>query len=192
MSHWIQYQSCMFRLGADVLGTTAPRYAYAVEGGSNNLTTRSRDGREWGVRDWYLAALGTEVQVLRQVVRIAADCEGGGVRIQGRRLSPESYIAQARRLLGQACDAFAQHITLAADVPADHPLVQRAKVAQDPAFALYSFTEDRVGRVRLMPVQQTPPHWRAWLELFDPYLDDGSLPIGRLGQVFQLASSYRG
>lgn len=188
MSYWIEYQAAAFVVNAADLGLSEPRFALAIEGGSNNLTQTARNGREYRVREWYLSALGTYTQVLRHAVRIAADCEGRGLQLEGRKLSPEAYIRRCKRMLEQPRPDFERHIVLAADLPADHPVARSS--AQAEGFTRYEFSERDVERVKLIPLQQNPAAWATLLNMLDPYLDDGSIPIGRLGQVYGMPSSF--
>lgn len=186
MSYWIEYQAAAFVLTADTLGRAEPRFVIATEGGSNNVTTVGRSGRERGVRDWYLSMIGTRTQVLRQAVMAAASCEGGALKPLGRHTTPEAYIGRVRRLLATASAEFERHVTLSAKVPDGHPLVPLAGAA---GYVVYPTTEYGESVVKLIPPQQSAADWAAFFDLIDPHLDVGDIDPSRLGQVWGLRAS---
>jgi len=186
MSYWIEYQAAAFMLPADELGADQARYVVATEGGSNNSSVRDRDGRERRTRDWSIAMIGTQVQVLRQTVRIAAECEGYGLRLKGRACTPEAYIGRIRRLLRHATPDFRRHVVLSPTVPDGHELVPVATAA---GYVVYPDSWLGETRVKLIPQRQDETHWSDYFSMLDPYLDAGSLQPLRLGEVFGLPSS---
>ena len=186
MSYWIEYQTACFKLDGELLGMDEARFVVACEGGSNNLTERGPYGRERRVREWYVAMLGTRIQVLRQAVKTAAACEGCGLRAGGRTVSPEEYIGKIRRQLRAPRYDFERHVTLSARVPEHHALIEIAAAAD---YVVYPETSFRETEVKLIPRVQNPATWAGYFRMLDDYLDDGSIRPGQLGQVWHLPQS---
>lgn len=189
MSHWIEYQATAFVASEDLLGVRGRRFIVAIEGGSNNLTERSRSGRERCVREWYVGMIGTEQQVLTQTVRMAGDCEGMSLRLQSRTTTPEAYIRRTRRLLLEPRIDVLAHVRLAATVAESHPLVERA---QQFGFGVELFTRYSERLARLIPPRgpdgQTAD-WGLYFRAIEPFLQHGSVQPGRLGEVWGLPAS---
>jgi hypothetical protein len=187
MGHWIEYQAVCFTIPAGLRGAERSRFVIALEGGPNNLTERTRSGRERRVRDWYIGMIGTEVQVLRQAVRVAGDCEGMSLRLSGREATPEAYIRRIRRLLAKPERDVTQHITLRATVPRHHPLVSRAKHfgLAEQQFVGYGEEQSHLHP----PCDASGADWGAFLRAVDPFIEDSSVVPNRLGQVWHLPSS---
>lgn len=186
MSYWIEYQAAAFVLPAETLGHPEPRFVIAIEGGSNNVTTVDRGGRERRARDWHMSMIGTRTQVLRQAVMAAASCEGGSLKPLGRSMTPEAYIGRIWRLMRTASKGFERHVTLSAKVPEGHPLVHLAEAA---GYVIYPTTEYGEAVVKLIPPQQTPTHWATYFDLIDPHLDAGYVDASRFGQIWGLPVS---
>ncbi|WP_448205360.1 hypothetical protein [Azospirillum sp. sgz302134] len=68
------------------------------EGGDNNVI--HQDGRV--SRSWSVLAAGAAWEVMRDAVRFAAACEGGGMKLRGRDTKAEAYIAAVRRAVAGA------------------------------------------------------------------------------------------
>lgn len=186
MSHWIEYQSACFLIPDGFRGVKGTRFLIASEGGSNNLTQRTPGGQERRVREWYVSMVGRRDDVLRQAVRIAGDCEGMSLRLKGRTITPEAYIRRTRRLLAKPRTDADEHISLVASVTAGHPLVSRAA-----HFGMTTVPEKCFGEelVHVYPPIQAEPDWGAFFRAVDPFLFDGSIQPGRLGQVWGLPPS---
>jgi hypothetical protein len=187
MSHWIEYQVACFAIQAGLRGVAQARYVMAIEGGPNNVTERSHTGRERRSRDWYIGMIGTQVQLLRQAVRAAANCEGGSLKWHGRTMTPEAYIGRARRLVAQAREDVTGHLSLHATVRTGHPLVRRAK-----QFGLIEQVQKSWGEdesVLSPPRTDDGPDWGAFFRAIDPFLVDHSVSPERLGAVLGLRSS---
>lgn len=187
MSHWIEYQAASFMIPAGMRGLRATRYVIAMEGGSNNLTERSRSGRERAVRDWYIAMIGSADQVLRQAVKVAGDCEGMSLHLCGRRTTPEAYIRRVRRLLDSARDDAQEHITLCATVSRDHALIGRCRQfgMAEEQFTLYG---QDLTRLR-PPEGEDGADWGLFFRAVEPCLHDGTVQPGRLGEVWGMPAS---
>lgn len=189
MSHWIEYQATAFVVPDGLGGLRGDRFIVAIEGGSNNLTERARSGRERCARDWYVGMIGTAQQVLTQTVRMAGDCEGMSLRIQGRATTPETYIRRTRRLLEGARPDVVRHARLVATVPAGHPLVDRARQF---GFAVEPFTRYSEHLAKLTPpaaADGSAADWGIHFRAIEPFLQDGSVQPGRLCEVFGLPPS---
>lgn len=187
MSHWIEYQAASFVIPAGMRGLRATRYVIAMEGGSNNLTERLRNGRERAVRDWYIAMIGSADQVLRQAVKVAGDCEGMSLRLNGRRTTPEAYIRRVRRLLDSARQDVQAHVGLCVTVSRHHALAARCKQF---GMAEEQFTQygQELSRLR-PPAGEDGADWGLFFRAVEPCLHDGSVPPGRLGEVFGMPTS---
>jgi hypothetical protein len=189
MSHWIEYQATAFVVPDGLRGVRGDRFIVAIEGGSNNLTERSRSGRERSVRDWYVGMIGTAQQVLTQTVRMAGDCEGMSLRIQGRATTPEAYIRRTRRLLDTARTDALGHVRFVATVGAADPLVARAKQ--------FGFEVEPLTRYSEQLARLTPPQgadglaadWGLYFRAIEPFLHDGSVQPGRLCEVWGLPAT---
>ncbi len=97
MSYEIIYQYHVFKVDSSQAGDQEPRYVVAVEMGSNNCYVGNKRSRSWNV-----LAVGTHIEVLRQVVRMASSCEGGMLKPGGKDCTPEALISKFRRLLALA------------------------------------------------------------------------------------------
>lgn len=187
MSYWIEYQAICMSIDAGFRGSDRQRYAIAIEGGASNVTERSRTGQERRARDWMLGMVGTAEQVLRQAVATAADCESGGLRVRGRRLTPEAYIGRVRRLLNEPATTAVAHLDLKATVPGAHPLVARAR-----AFGLNVEQVCRHGEehcVLTAVARNGTLDWGAFFRVVNPLLDDGTVLPYQLGDVWALPRS---
>jgi hypothetical protein len=183
MSYTIEYQHRAFRI--DLPGASVPRFAVAIEAGSNNCYS-VRNGIERRSRDWELGMLGTRQQVMRQAVQAASNCEVRGIRLRGRAISPESYILKVRKLLRDAVPANAGlgYLVFAARVDPDHVL---ASAPLPHAFAREN--ERWCGSESVLVRPQGMPEWAEFFELVHDHLDNGSLVPWRCGHVLGLPSS---
>lgn len=99
-------------------------YLALALGGDNNCTTgHPVTGRGVRARDWLAIAHGHRSDVMEQIVKDAASCEGGMMRLTGdRHTLPESYIRRWRNELAHPiyiADLFKTHgITLECKVQA--------------------------------------------------------------------------
>jgi hypothetical protein len=189
MSHWIEYQATAFVVPDGFRGVRGKRFIVAIEGGSNNLTERSRTGRERCVRDWYVGMIGTEQQVLTQTVRMAGDCEGMSLRVQGRASTPEAYIRRTRRMLEEPRTDVLRHIRLVATVAASHPLVERAQQLDFGVELLTRYSEQMARLTPMHGPDADPDDWGQYFRAIEPFLYDGSVQPGRLGEVWGLPAS---
>lgn len=187
MSYWIEYQARCLVIAAGFRGVDRDRYVIAIEGGSNNMTERDARGRTRRTRAWSIGMIGTERQVLRQAVALAAHCEGHGLRLRGRSTSPEAYIRRVRHLLANPRDEAPQHLVLRASVPCDHMLAQRAR--------LFGLSEQRTCRwgKDLSELEAVAPNgdldWGTYFRVIEPFLEDGSVPVHQFGSVLGLPKS---
>lgn len=129
MSHYIAYQHLAIRFPRDALRAAHDHWSFHDDfhmllelGGDNNCTTAHPDtGREVRSREWVALAYGRDYEVVREAVRLAADCEGGGMRLSGqRRTSPECYIRRVRQAMRHPLpfmEAGTLGIMLAAEIP---------------------------------------------------------------------------
>lgn len=188
MSYTIEYQAACFILPSGWRGLARTKFVIATERGCNNLTERTRGGQERRVREWGIAMLGSPDDVMRQVVGAASYCEGGGLRLAGRRAKPEAYIGRMRRLLSRPRDDAQQHLSLHATVKVDHPLVARGKAFGLPTQFQTTWGADEAV---LSPPRQVDgePDWGLFLRAIEPFLQDGSVAPCRLGAVWGLQAS---
>lgn len=187
MSYTIEYQSACFILPSGMRHLRSTKFLIAAEQGSNNLTERTLRGTERRVREWSLAMLGSLDDVMRQAVAVAAHCEGGGLRVLGRRTTPEAYIRRTRGLLTTPRDDVLHHISLHATVKADHPLVARAKAFRLPMQVQTSWAGEEAV---LSPHQvDGEPDWGTFFRAIEPFVQDGSVAPWRLGAVWGLPAS---
>lgn len=187
MSYTIEYQAACFVLPAGLRGLSATKFLIATESGSNNVTERTRGGRERRAREWGIAMIGSQDEVLKQAVMAASCCEGGGLKVRGRKSTPETYIARARRLLKEARDDALGHVSLHATVKADHPLVARAKL-----FGLGEQIQRRWGEdeaVLSPPLIDGDPDWGVFFKAVAPFICDSTVSPYRLGSVWGLPPS---
>lgn len=109
MSTFIIDQFAAARFPAEALhkihadpGFHEDRYLFFLLGGDNNVFT-VHHGRERRARSWRLVAFGQAWTVMAELVRIAADCEGGCIRFNRERGTlPEALIRRARKALAAA------------------------------------------------------------------------------------------
>lgn len=183
MSYTIEYQHRAFRI--DLPGASVPRFAVAIEEGSNNCYSL-RNGVERRSRDWGLRMLGTRHQVMRQAIHAASYCELGEFRQRGRFITAEGYILKVRKLLDDAVPANAGlgHLVLEARVEAGHAL---ASATLPHAFSREP--ERWYGSDTFLIRPPGPPEWSEFFELVHDHIDDGSLVPWRCGHVLGLPSS---
>lgn len=186
MSYHIEYQAAAFVLPASELGLPEPRFAVVIEGGSSNLTAKDRFGQERLVREWEIGMLGTATQVLRQAVGRGSSCEGGCLKLAGRRATPETYIRRARKLLANASYDFRRHVTLSATVLETHALVPLAAAA---GFTVYPAPRYGEALVKLIPSSQDEQGWASYFRVMDSTLDGFDIPPFRLGEVYGMPAS---
>lgn len=124
MSSHIVYAAQVIRFPIDGLRAAYPadgfkfyRDQYLVlelSGASNVFDSRNR-----AARDWTAAFFGDQCDVMSQVVRAAAECEGACLRWQARVCKAETYISAIRRLVEHApliSDAQVASVSLTADL----------------------------------------------------------------------------
>jgi hypothetical protein len=102
------------------------RYLLLELGGPNNLTEpHPQTGREVTSRDWAVVAYGQQWETMREAVRMAAECEGGMLRLSGNRdTQAEDYIKSARKALADAltpAQAAAHGVSLSAEIAFQPP-----------------------------------------------------------------------
>lgn len=109
MSYRIVYDLAATRFSADTLNAAFPDHGFSSDqylffelGGDNNLyesyASRQRTLQR-RVRNWSLIAMGSEWEVMRQLVTFAASCEGGGMRFSGAsETAAETYIRKCRTI----------------------------------------------------------------------------------------------
>lgn len=179
MSHRIEYQWAAFHLPAAPLGLDMDRYLIAIEGGDNRTFSGPRGKR---ARRWDACMVGNCHQVLRQAVKFAGACEGGGLQPHGRRCTPENYIRRIRRLREEAATTTPQgywRARLQAD-PA-HPAVEALR-----RLGLEPRLEAGLGATRAI-VEPSREHFAVYFELIDRHIDD--LPAWCWFEVFGLPAS---
>lgn len=113
MSYRIVYDLVATRFDAEILKAAFPEHGFYIDqylffelGGDNNLyepySTNNRTMQR-RVRDWSLIAMGSDWEVMRQLVTFSASCEGGGMRFSGASdTSAETYIRKCRATLAGA------------------------------------------------------------------------------------------
>lgn len=168
MSHRIEYQWTAFRIPGTPLGLAGDHYIVAIECGDGAVRDPATRRRS---RQWEACMAGTAVQVLRQAARHAAACESGGVRMEGSRCTPESYIRRIRGLLHRAATIHAQGNWRARlQAAPGHPAVETLR-----RLGLQSRLETQGGATYAV-VEPTVDHLGAFLDLLDRYADDIPAP----------------
>ncbi|MTJ93593.1 MAG: hypothetical protein F8N36_12115 [Desulfovibrio sp.] len=111
MSHRIVDDNVAVRFSKDELRAQFDYYAFYHDyvilfelGGDNNLFGRHpQTGREVRCRSWSTLAVGADWEVMREAVRFAVCCEGGGMRFNGSSSTmPETYIRRCRDVVANA------------------------------------------------------------------------------------------
>jgi hypothetical protein len=94
------------RLQACADNTRTALYLVFVQAGSNNtISTVRKNGRTYHQmsRDWGMAMIGQEYNVIRRAVEWSREVHSGILRFYGRRnLTPEAYIKAHRQALAEA------------------------------------------------------------------------------------------
>jgi len=109
VSHRIVYDLTAVRFPAEALRAHFDHHQFYADcfltlelGGDNNLYINRGTG-EQRARSWDALALGSDWEVMRQVVTFAASCEGGGMRLTGARdTQAETYIRRHRQAVASA------------------------------------------------------------------------------------------
>ncbi len=109
MSYGIVYDMQALRLPADLVGHYQDILVACELHGDNNCWTWDNKKR---CRNWCAIAIGSETDVMRDIVGRSSDCCGGGMVLYGQRnTEPEAYIRRWRKALAKAArslDEFAQ------------------------------------------------------------------------------------
>lgn len=109
MSHRIAYQHAAVRLplamfagldGARTAGIYSDQVIVFELAGSNNII--EANGR--GARDWSTLCYGMEWEAMRRAVEVAANCEGGMLKLNGEETKAEIYISTIRSLIADAAE----------------------------------------------------------------------------------------
>lgn len=108
MSYRIVYDHVAVRFPAEMLRRHLVDYCFHADhlmlfelGGDNNLYT-GRTGNT-RVRSWSMIGIGQDWQVMREIVGVAASCEGGGMRFSGAASTQaETYIRKCRNILASS------------------------------------------------------------------------------------------
>jgi hypothetical protein len=109
MSHRIVYEHLAVLFPANTLKAELghwslydDRYLLLELGGDNNCSTyHPETNREVASREWCVLGLGRHYEVMAEVARLSASCEGGCMRLTGRRRTlPETYIRHVRQIMG--------------------------------------------------------------------------------------------
>lgn len=103
-------------LQACAYNTRTAQYLVFVQHGSNNtISTVRKNGRSYHQmsRDWGMAMIGREYDVIHRAVEWSREVYGGMLRFYGRRnLTPEAYIKAYRQALAEAMSADESRKTL--------------------------------------------------------------------------------
>lgn len=99
MSHRIEYDFRAWRIPAADAGMQDDQYLVVVLGGDNNVYSQC-GARS---RKWSAMCLGSYKDVIRRACYFATSCEGGMLKMYGRRdIAPEAYVAKIRKLIDAA------------------------------------------------------------------------------------------
>ena len=100
MSYGIVYDMEAIRLPAALFGHYDDVLVACELHGSNNCWTWDNKKR---CRDWQTIAIGSEADIMREIVSLASGCCGGGMVLYGQRhTEPEAYIRRWRKTLAKA------------------------------------------------------------------------------------------
>lgn len=106
MSSTIIYHQLGLLFPKESTGRREDLFAIVAQAGASNCYEIRRDtgGNGRRSREWTVLALGSELQVMQQSIRIAGGFEGGGLKMRhmGGDIRPEQYIRTARGLLQRA------------------------------------------------------------------------------------------
>lgn len=102
MSSTIIYHQIGLYFPNEVTQTGEDHFAIVGQLGSSNCYEAS--GRR--VRGWQALSYGSAPEVIRSAIQMAADCEGGSVKLRTMSVTakPEQYITSIRNLLRKAVD----------------------------------------------------------------------------------------
>jgi hypothetical protein len=177
MSYRIEYQWALFRISPQETGLPEERFIVAIEGGDSNLR-EPRTGRR--ARSWEVGMIGTSVQVLQRAVQVAAECEGGSLKLHDRDCTPEAYIRRIRKLLDSPPLTPQGAWEPRLRVPEGHPAAQQAA-----SLALGTEVCTRYDR-REVHVKFRPRELALFFDFVDRYRD---LKPWAVAEVFGLPES---
>jgi hypothetical protein len=111
MSYTIEYNAEVYKVPAEWESSSENSYLLIITQGDNNVYEADNKRR---ARDTDIVAFGWAYSVIGKVCYRAAACEGGGLVINGKSITPEGYIKRFRDKIKSApliIDFFNQHKT---------------------------------------------------------------------------------
>lgn len=101
MSYEIEYKRKAYTLGEDSgYGLGKEMIVFVQEGSNNVYEVNWSGGRQKRARSWGIVSKGHEYNIIQDVCKRGAYCEGGGLVLSGKsNTSPENYIKLYRNLL---------------------------------------------------------------------------------------------
>lgn len=99
MSYRILYRSAVIRIPGDQLADGIDRYAICEEMGESNVYENNRRCRSWDC-----TLLGAFEEVLEDSCYFATGCETGDLKLNGKNISPETYINRVENLMKNALE----------------------------------------------------------------------------------------
>ena len=102
MSYEIEYKREAYYLENEQNKFNEKDFIVFVQEGSNNCYEISWSGRQKRERSWKIIQKGWEYSIIQEICYRSGFCEGGSLKLNGRDVTPESYLKLYRKLLKSA------------------------------------------------------------------------------------------